>query len=193
MADRERDSFKAAVESVIPMPALGYAHPSSVQTQDVDGRVSVDIDNGTPMAGASGVDVVYGLPLTVCKLRKGTRGRTCFDGGDPRKRVFTAFDSGTPCDEINIADATATQGAARNGDPCGVGQFSFVQTPPLPGPIPTGGTLFYTPQPTIEQPSPVPIPWLSFVGPIAITQLTPGPLPVTGNITGGSSVVKIGG
>ena len=192
MSERERNALQRAVESVAVIDALTVAHSATVQTQDINGNVSIAIDDGGPMPGASDVPCVYGLPGTVCKVPQGTRARVSFDNGDPRKRTFGGYDAGCPVDEINIAEASSTQGAARNGDSIGGGALSFVPTPPAAG-VPTGGVMLYTPQPSIENPSPIPIPFLSFVGPVLITQLTPGPLPIGGNITGGSSVVKIGG
>jgi len=192
MSERERDALKHALSSVAEVDPMVAQHPATTQTQGADGNVSVVFDDGGPMTGASNVPCVYGLPGAVCKVPQGTRARVEFDNGDPRKRTFGGYDAGCPVTEINLADASSTQGAARNGDPCGGGSLSFVPTPPAAG-IPTGGILFYTPQPSIETPSPVPIPFLSFVGPVLITQLTPGPLPINGNITGGSTIVKIGG
>ena len=194
MSDREREALKRAVRSVVEDDALMVAHPATIQTQSLNGNVSVVLDDGGPMPGASDVPCVYGLPGTSCKVPQGTRARVEFDNGDRRKRTFGGYDAGCPVTEIVIADAPAlpAKEAARNGDPIGGGSLSFIPTPPAAG-IPTGGVLLYTPQPSIETPSPVPIPFLSFVGPVLITQLTPGPLPLGGNITGGSSVVKIGG
>ena len=194
MSDRAREALKRAVGDVIEVDPLTVSHPATTQTQGADGNVSVVFDDNGPMTGASDVPCVYGLPGTTCKIPQGTRARVEFDNGDPRKRTFGGYDAGCPVTEIVIADSTAlpAKEAARNGDPTGGGTLSFVPTPPALG-VPTGGVLLYTPQPSIETPSPVPIPFLSFVGPVLITQLTPGPLPLGGNITGGSSVVKIGG
>jgi hypothetical protein len=194
MGEREREAFERAVKSVTDVDPLVVSHPATTQTQAINGNVSVQLDDGGPMLGASDVPCVYGLPGTTCKVPQGTRGRIAHDNGDPRKRRFSEYDAGCPVTEIVIADSVAlpAKEAARNGDPTGGGSFSFIATPPVMG-IPTGGVLLYTPQPSIETPSPVPIPFLSFIGPVAITQLTPGPLPINGNITGGSSVVKIGG
>jgi hypothetical protein len=194
MSDRERDALERAVKNVIGIEPLTVTHPATVQTQSTNGDVAVQIDDGGPMPGASEVPCVYGLPGVVCKVPQGTRARLSFDNGDPRKRTFGEYDAGCPVDEIVIADTPSlpAKPVSREGDSCGSGFFSFVPTPPV-GPTPTGGILFYTAQPSAENPNPTPTPFLSFVGPIAITQLTPGPLPLGGNITGGSSVVKIGG
>lgn len=192
MSDRERDALERAVKNVVGTNPLTVPHPATVQTQSGD-NVSVQIDDGGPMPGASEVPCVYGLPGVVCKVPQGARARIVFDNGDPRKRTFGGYDAGCPVTEVNLASASPSQGAARNGDPIGGGLLSVVPNPPLPGPIPNGGTIFYTPQPTDETPNPTPIAWISIVGPVQITQLTPGPLPIGGNITGGSSVVKIGG
>jgi hypothetical protein len=193
MSDRAKEAFRRAVDNVSEIDPLSVAHPATVQTQGIDGKVSVVIDEGGPMPGVSEVPDVYGLPGTRCKVPQGTRGRISHDNGDPRKRTFGTYDRDAPVTEINFANASIDQGAARNGDSCGVGFLSVIPNPPLPGPIPNGGTIFYTPQPTEATPNPTPIPWLSITGPVLIVQLTPGPLPIGGNITGGSSVVKIGG
>jgi hypothetical protein len=194
MSERERNALKRAVADVVDVDPLTVAHPATTQTQSSNGNVSVLIDEGGPMSGMSDVPCSYGMPGIQCKVPQGTRARVSHDNGDPRKRRFGEYDYGCPVTEILMAHTTAlpAKEAARNGDPCGGGSLSFIPTPPAAG-IPTGGVLLYTPQPSIENPSPIPIPFLSFVGPVLITQLTPGPLPLGGNITGGSSVVKIGG
>lgn len=195
MSERERNALQRAVESVAVIDVLTVAHPATVQTQDINGNVSVIIDDDGPIPGASDVPCVYGLPGTTCKVPQGTRARVEFDNGDPRKRTFGGYDAGCPVTEIVITSpgARPAKPVAREGDPTGQGTLSFVPNPPLPGPIPNGGTIFYTPQPTSPDEASTPIPWLSIVGPVQITQLTPGPLPLGGNITGGSTIVKIGG
>ena len=195
MSDRAREAFKRAVGDVVEVDPSTVAHPATTQTQGIDGNVSVVFDDGGPMTGASDVQCVYGLPGVTCKVPQGTRARVEFDNGDPRKRTFGGYDAGCPVTEIVITSpgARSAKPVARQGDSTGVGLLSFVPNPPLPGPIPNGGTIFYTPQPTSPDQASTPIPWLSIVGPVQITQLTPGPLPIGGNITSGSTIVKIGG
>lgn len=194
MSDRERNALKRAIEELTPPSALGYGHPASVQRQDLVGNVDVDLDTGGPMPGASGVVVAYGLPSTRCKLRKDTRARVCFDNGDARRRVFNSFDAGTPCDEINIANATESQGAARVGDTVFCGTLSWEPTPPA-GMVPTGGVLTY--QSNGSGPNEVTLIQWAIVGPIAITQIFPPSstpsIGLRGVINSGSLVVKIGG
>lgn len=191
MGEREQDALRSAIESVTPIVHLSNMHPASVQTQSEDGRVSVDIEDGGPMSGASNVPDVYGLPHVRCKLSQGARGRVAFDNGDPRKRTFGTFDAGTPADEINIGDAQSTQGAARIGDKCSAGRLFWVPSPPANG-IPTGGTIFYQAPTSDPNAAAPPIPWLIIVGPVAGVE-PDGPLDLVAHIHEGSSLVKIGG
>lgn len=195
MSERERDAFERAVKSVAAVDPLTVAHPATTQTQSINGNVSIQIDEGGPMPGASDVPCVYGLPGTTCKVPQGTRARMSFDNGDPRKRTFGTYDAGCPVTEINFAGASSGQGAARNGDSVGGGSLTWVQGPPAAG-IPTGGVLTYLAFPSIANPTPTPIVWL-VAGPIVITQVSPlsatPTMQLGGAIDGGSSVVKIGG
>jgi hypothetical protein len=196
MSDRAKEAFRRAVDNVSEIDPLSVAHPATVQTQGVDGMVSVVIDEGGPMPGASDVPDVYGLPGTRCKVPQGTRGRISHDNGDPRKRTFGTYDRDAPVTEINFANASINQGAARNGDSVGGGSLVWVQGPVIPPGVPSGGALTYTPFPSVANPNPTPIVWL-ISGPIIITQISPpSPTPTMqlgGAIDGGSSVVKIGG
>jgi hypothetical protein len=204
MTDREQEAFDAAIHAVTGAAIdMSRPHPAVVREQSTDGTVGVDIVEGGPLPRASGVAPVYGLPATRCTFNPSAepQGRLEFDNGDPRKRTLGNFDSHTsgqpmPVSEINIADATANQDAARRGDPAGGGSLVWVQNPPGPGGVPTGGTLTYTPFPSVSNPNPTPTVWLA-VGIITITQVSPPSATPTmtfsGAIDGGSSIVKIGG
>lgn len=210
--ERVRDAMAKAVEAVTPDPALSRHHPAEIRSTRADRTVDVDLADGGPMPRASGASVVYGLPAVHCVFRDGARGRLAFDNGDPRRRFFGSFDSfppvldpegpivppNLPVDEINICGAQSNQGAARNGDEVSSGTLTWAPTPPVGG-IPTGGILTYTPAPSLLNPVPIPT-VLSVVGPIVITQVSPPPdvpgtvsIQLAGAISGGSSVVKIGG
>lgn len=196
MSERERDALTRAVTSVMPLPALGYQHPATVQTQSiVDGNVSVSIEDGGPLPGASDVPCVYGLPGVECKMPQGTRARIEFDNGDPRRRTFGAYDAGCPVTEIKIAAPNDSQKAARAGDTVLGSELTWEALPPA-GMVPTGGIL------TLRTPQPAGSPeigitqWL-VTGPVTITQIFPPSespaMKFDGIISGGSSVVKIGG
>lgn len=212
MSDRERNALRIGVEAVVPDPALSRVHPAVVRGQRADGTLDVDLDEGGPAPRMSGVEPVYGLPATFCRLKTDARLHVAYKAGDPRKRIATHFPfyppqsigdgpvvdlPEVPVDLINICNATDNQGAARKGDDVGGGTLTWTPTPPAGG-IPTGGVLAYTPFPTPQNPLPTPQTW-SVVGPIVITELTPTPgnatptITMGGAITGGSAIVKIGG
>jgi hypothetical protein len=210
MSDREREAFRKAVETVAPDPALDRTFPAVVRGQRSDGTLDVDFEEGGPQPRASGVEPVYGLPATSCRFKADARLHVAYKAGDPRKRVATRYgsyppvlvpDSGIelpeiPVEEINIAHASSTQGAARQGDPIAAGSITWAPTPPAAG-IPTGGVLTYTAFPSADNPTPTPTVW-SVVGPIVITQVSPNPggpvsIDLAGAIRGGSAIVKIGG
>lgn len=200
MSDRERTALQKAIDANTDEPYRSRSHPATIRAEG-NGTVDVDFEDGGPGPRASSVRKVYGVPGIRCELAMGTRCRVSYDNGDPRKRIACGFDEQSataPLDvaSINIANANDSQGAARNGDDVGGGSLVWVQGPPGPGGIPTGGVLTYTPFPSIANPTPTPIVW-AVVGPILITQLSPASATPTmalgGAINGGSSIVKIGG
>jgi hypothetical protein len=193
--DNERDAFKTAVENVLPAIALSRSHPATVQTEDIDGRVSVQFDNGGPLPGASGVDRVYGLPGCVCSVPQGTRARIEFDNGNPCKRTFGTYDAGCPVTKIEIATPSIDQLAARKGDTTTAGTLSWEQLPFVMG-LPVGGILTLSSPLISGSPEIGIVQWL-VAGPIVITQANPPSsspsMELKGVITSGSTIVKIGG
>ena len=204
MTDFLRDALSKAVESVTPNAALAQCHPGTIANQSGQ-TVDLIIEDGGPLENASGNRIVYGLPGVSCAIKNGERVRMVYENGDPRKPIACGFDPFVrdnelpvqilPVTEINICGATSSQGAARNGDSIGGGSLLWAATPPA-GPVPTGGTLTYTPFPSVDNPVPTPIVW-SVVGPVVVTQISPpSPVPIiniSGAINGGSAIVKIGG
>jgi hypothetical protein len=209
MSDREREAFRKAVETVAPAPALDRVHPAIVRNQRDDGTLDVDFEEGGPQPRASGVEPTYGLPGVFCRFAADARLHVAYKAGDPRKRIATHYGSyppvvnpelvaipNLPVVEINLCNATDQQSAARKNDATNTGKILFMQTPVGPGGVPSTLTISY------QNAAGATVPVLTFPipGPALMLALDPdfpdpttAVIPLAGVITGGSTIVKIGG
>lgn len=208
MTDREHQALDDAVNAIVGADIeLSRLHPAVFRKQNSDDTVDVDLDDGGPWPRASRVEPKFGLPATRVRFAEGARMRIAHDNGDPRKRIALAYDQyppqftdaeipdpPPPVLEINIAGANAEQKAARKTDPTSNGAIIFRQVPAGPGGVPTTLTISHRSVSGAETPI------ISVVLPGPAVILSPDPLEPTaaimnlpGEITDGSSIVKIGG
>ncbi len=98
-------AFQAAIESVLPSPALSQTHGATVRAQHDDGTIDVECDSQI-IGTVNDVPIRCGIPGARVLVGDGQRVQIAFDGGLRTSPYATGFDQ----------DVTAARGVAREGD-----------------------------------------------------------------------------
>lgn len=159
-----------------------------VISQSSNGLLTVipDPDLDILKNGLRDVPISYTAPNMRAKILPGAICFVEFANGDPGKPVVTSFEDTNSLIEIDIANPSSTQNAARQGDRVSCGSFTIASTPP-PMPM-TPGTLTITYTDAFG----TTVPFFSISAPDLNTTATTPTVNIIGNIVEGSSKLKIG-
>lgn len=166
-ADRLKRALGQFVKTVMARVDYLALYQCKVVSQNSDGSLELQPLAPTKLASFSHVPIRYGLPGATITVNAGAQVLLGWFNGDPAMPYAALWapgpSSGSDLNSLNIANGT--QGAARNNDSCQV-SLTLLELASFTFTAPPGG------------------------GPCVVAGATQT---LTGNITAGSSVVKIGG
>ena len=180
----EREALAAAVAAVTAPKSLRVLHKAIIVDQD-GGDIGVKMpDDNAPSATAKPVPIWFGLPGFSAVFKPSAAPETSigFHGGDESKAfsaLYPYFPGGrVELPIVSLSFGGGTKPIARVDDTVSCGSIRLTNTPPAPGPTPTGFTIE-----RIDANGAVTI-LGAVVGPVAVAP-SPLTIPLNGKITTG--------